>query len=546
MNTNSNFLFQSSPTKNSPQHFISATSNTEYSNSNSIPKPDFSPIAENNMTFPLKIQGSYKKPKAKIPESPMKSPIQKFYTPNKIQGKNLFGSESKINFDGIKPRRLSFNNDSSDWGQSQIKPKKKFMDLLAGVEEKAEEEISSPGQKFLGAKKKGDSLFGNNFNSFKLSDNPMFNIQNDSKQPEGNTFLNFRNNPNLNQKFQFSYQRMDKEFTILKTLSSSKFEEVYKCINNSTKETQVVKKSNKNSLKNDLKTLQFLFNDLNYSSKFNINSRFCSLIKDYWIEEDISDIAESPCNYRYKDKYIYMLFDYYSNGDILDYLSKLEQQKFKFNEDFYWDLIFEMLIGVLFLHQNGFLHLDIKPENFLVDSEGYVVLSDFGLSRKLSALTNIEDVFDGDATYISQEFFKRKSISDLNPLCDVYSLGLSFLEILAKVELPKNGPLWLEMREYKMKTLPNEFLINWNINNILPFLSLIEKMISPPNQRMNIINILEDEELFPEINMRYKAHLEGKYKKSCTGITINIIEDDSSPMLIESPTMNIKNFNLGY
>ena len=41
-----------------------------------------------------------------------------------------------------------------------------------------------------------------------------------------------------------------------------------------------------------------------------------------------------------------------------------------------------MLCGVFSLHQRGYLHLDIKPDNFIVDSNGKIRLTDYGLSQK--------------------------------------------------------------------------------------------------------------------------------------------------------------------
>jgi hypothetical protein len=65
-----------------------------------MPKPDFSIIEKKESNFTYKEKGSYKKPKFNIPESPMKSPNQKYYTPVKTQS-NLFGNMStcrKLNF----------------------------------------------------------------------------------------------------------------------------------------------------------------------------------------------------------------------------------------------------------------------------------------------------------------------------------------------------------------------------------------------------------------------------------------------------------------
>lgn len=68
-----------------------------------LPKPDFSTIEKKDSNFKYKERGSYKKPRSIVPESPMKSPNQKFFTPVKLQS-NLFGNNStcrKLNFTEI-------------------------------------------------------------------------------------------------------------------------------------------------------------------------------------------------------------------------------------------------------------------------------------------------------------------------------------------------------------------------------------------------------------------------------------------------------------
>lgn len=45
-----------------------------------------------------------------------------------------------------------------------------------------------------------------------------------------------------------------------------------------------------------------------------------------------------------------------------------------------------MVIAIEYLHQNNIIYRDLKPENVLIDTEGYIRLTDFGLSKK-----NVED-----------------------------------------------------------------------------------------------------------------------------------------------------------
>ena len=61
-------------------------------------KPDFSPITIRENKFGLKTNGSYKKPTKIEPESPVKTPKISYFTPMKIEGKDLFGTKKITNF----------------------------------------------------------------------------------------------------------------------------------------------------------------------------------------------------------------------------------------------------------------------------------------------------------------------------------------------------------------------------------------------------------------------------------------------------------------
>jgi hypothetical protein len=174
-----------------------------------------------------------------------------------------------------------------------------------------------------------------------------------------------------------------------------------------------------------------------------------------------------------------------------------------------------MLCGVHFLHECGYVHLDIKPCNFLIDITGCVKIGDFGLSRKISEIKNSEDIYEGDCSYLAPEFFDDdskviNSTKNINNKCDVFSLGLSILEILCRVELPQNGILWKKLRCINFE-MPEDFLNNSNIKISGKMINLISDMlIYSPILRPSIISILQNP-FYEEIHYRYNKHIQDKY-----------------------------------
>ena len=80
-------------------------------------------------------------------------------------------------------------------------------------------------------------------------------------------------------------------------------------------------------------------------------------------------------------------------------------------------------------HRKGIVHRDIKPHNFLIDSEGTVKVTDFGLARahsETTALTGTGTLL-GTPQYMSPEQWED---SNVGPQSDIYSLGVTFYALL--------------------------------------------------------------------------------------------------------------------
>ena len=87
--------------------------------------------------------------------------------------------------------------------------------------------------------------------------------------------------------------------------------------------------------------------------------------------------------------------------------------------------------AVKIMHDLGYLHLDIKPKNFLISNEGQIKIIDFGFIKKNGYIT--DDLF-GTGEYIANDWlinhFSLKNKTTLEYHHDIFSLGCMFIELL--------------------------------------------------------------------------------------------------------------------
>ena len=74
---------------------------------------------------------------------------------------------------------------------------------------------------------------------------------------------------------------------------------------------------------------------------------------------------------------LYFVIEYCPGGELFELL----QKKRKFAEDQARFYAAQMVLALEFMHAKNIIYRDLKPENVLVDMEGYLKITDFGLSR---------------------------------------------------------------------------------------------------------------------------------------------------------------------
>jgi serine/threonine-protein kinase len=110
----------------------------------------------------------------------------------------------------------------------------------------------------------------------------------------------------------------------------------------------------------------------------------------------------------------------------------------------------QILSALRFAHRHGIVHRDIKPHNVLVDAEGRVKVTDFGIARAgVSQMTEAGSIV-GTAQYLSPEQARG---TDVDQRSDLYSLGIVLYELLTGT-LPFNGDTPVEIAMKHLSTIP--------------------------------------------------------------------------------------------
>ena len=313
--------------------------------------------------------------------------------------------------------------------------------------------------------------------------------------------------------FCFQVAKFDEDYVIIKTLCQGEMGTVYLCMKFQDKKTYVVKMTNFFARKFDYYNMKSFLNCLK-ENESDPGSIFIQKYIDFWIE----DIQTT--NSKTSNRNMYIVTDYCLGGDLKQYINKI--QNLNYDKNIYWDIVFQMIFSVSFLHKLGYVHFDIKTSNFLIKEDGQLLLSDFCLTIKEKDIINYSsEDFEGDSMFISPELF-YKDRDRITKKTDIFSLGLSIFQILTNLDLPKNGIQWQLIRTVGIPKELLEKIPEFGGDNEI-FKKLIISMTNyKANDRPDLDIILKDKENYPVLFEKYQQVLEGKYMSQ---IDLNKLEN---------------------
>ncbi|EEF35016.1 CBL-interacting serine/threonine-protein kinase 8 [Ricinus communis] len=179
---------------------------------------------------------------------------------------------------------------------------------------------------------------------------------------------------------------------------------------------------------------------------------------------------------------IYIILEFITGGELFDKivhhgrLSEAEARRY-----------FQQLIdGVDYCHSKGVFHRDLKPENLLLDSQGNLKISDFGLSASPEDGVSLLRTTCGTPNYVAPEVLSHKGYD--GAVADVWSCGVILYVLMAG---------YLPFDELDLTTLYSKIeRAEFSCPSWFPVgaKSLIHRILDPnPETRITIEQIRNDE-----------------------------------------------------
>ncbi|KAK6373561.1 hypothetical protein LTS17_008053 [Exophiala oligosperma] len=205
---------------------------------------------------------------------------------------------------------------------------------------------------------------------------------------------------------------------------------------------------------------------------------------------------------------LYLILEYASGGELFRHL---ELEKF-FSEDVASFYIAEIVLALDYLHNTvGVIYRDLKPENCLLNAEGHLLLTDFGLSKvavpdpSTPGGSRCNSLGVGTIEYMAPEIIRGWDESDWGPgygkACDWWSLGAMACDLMTG-KPPFGGGNWTKIQQNIMHQKLNlPYFLSPDAKDLLTRL-----MRKEPKKRLGVgpsdINVIKKHRFFRKIDWK--------------------------------------------
>ena len=172
-------------------------------------------------------------------------------------------------------------------------------------------------------------------------------------------------------------------------------------------------------------------------------------------------------------KSIYLVYEYAEHDllQIIHYHSHPEKRMIPAR--MVRSIMWQILDGVSYLHQNWILHRDLKPANIMVSVDGCVKIGDLGLARKFSNM--LQTLYTGDKVVVTIWYRAPELLlgaRHYTPAIDVWAVGCIFAELVGlqpifkgeetKMDSKKSVPFQANQMQRILEVLGTPSSKNWS------------------------------------------------------------------------------------
>lgn len=234
-----------------------------------------------------------------------------------------------------------------------------------------------------------------------------------------------------------------------------------------------------------------------YKNKLSKSHKYSNIMSERNIMACCHNQFIASLKYAFQDeRKCYLALEYAAGGELYNLLKKVGHLT--------WDqcklYIAEIAIALDYIHSIGVIYRDLKLENIVLDEEGHVKLTDFGLSKMIKDKGNTNSIC-GTELYLSPEMVSK---SDYGFEIDWWSLGIITYEVLFG-----SHPFYCEnMTKYYNNIINKDPVFPFETSPVVEdlVLSLLQKR---PDKRANFKTLMKHPAWG---SMKYEDVLNRKFK----------------------------------